>query len=516
MNVTGPLLLSFDLGTTAIKVGLFSAEGQLLKVASREQRLFFLDGDRIEQSPEETWELIVDATREVIQGFQPSEVKSIALSLQRGTVIPLDSDGQPLSDFIVWMDKRGIPITEEIETQIGLETYYESSGHPISYVTGVSKALWIQRYTNEIDGKISAISPPETFFLRRLGCEELVCTHSSGTYLFPFQIEKKKWSGEIAKALDFPLEILPKLVTSVEVVGKLSNQSAEEMGLPPGIPLVPGGGDGQCAAVGCGAIQPGRCMINIGTAAGVQTYLPHPLKDPNYILNCAAHVVPNGWEMEGHTQSSGAVFRWLRDELGTAELAIQRASNLDAFDLLIKQAEQAPPGCDGLLCLPLFNGSTAPIMDQQARGVVIGLSLAHKRGHLIRALLEGISLEIRWMLDAIAETGADIEEIRMVGGGARNPYWNQIHADILNRPVSTLLITDAAMVGSAMCGAVAIGHYQDLNEAAQNFIQIKDTIEPRPENQPLYASLYQNYQDTFSLLSDSGIFNQLKRQTPQP
>lgn len=516
MNATSPLVLSLDLGTTAIKVGLFSAEGRLLRVETREQRLIFLDGERVEQSPKETWELIADAIRQVIQGYLPTAVTAIALALQRGTVIPLDRDGQPLSDFIVWMDKRGLPIAEEIESQVSPIAYYDIAGHPISYITGVSKVLWIYRHSQAILSQIGAIAPPETLFLRWLGCEELVCAHSTGTYLFPFRIEEKTWSAKLADALDFPLECLPKLVTSVEVVGKLSKQAAAMFGLPPGIALVPGGGDGQCAAAGCGVIRPGLCMINIGTAAGVQTYLPQPLKDPNHVLNCAAHVVPDGWEMEGHTQSSGAVFRWCRDELGAVELALQRTSRLDAYDLLVEQAMLAPPGCDGLLFLPLFNGSTAPKIDQQARGVFLGLSLAHKRSHLIRAILEGISLEIRWMLDTIATAGAGIQEVRLAGGGARNHYWNQIHADILDRPVSTLDITDAALVGAAMCGAIATGHYRDFNEAAQNFIRIKETIEPHPKNHAVYQTAYQNYRDVFSLLSDSGIFKQLKRQTFQP
>ena len=356
--------------------------------------MIFLDGGRVEQSPIETWKLIADATRQVIQGFPPAAIKAIALSLQRGTVIPLDRDGQPLSDFIVWMDKRGLPITEWMESQVDPMTYYNIAGHPISYISGVSKVLWIHRYAKDIQSKIHVIAPPETLFLRWLGCEELVCSHSSGTYLFPFRIEEKTWSEEISDAFSFPLERLPKLATSVEVVGKLSKQAADTLGLPAGIALVPGGGDGQCAALGCGVIQPGLCMINIGTATGVQTYLPKPLKDPNHILNCAAHVVPEGWEMEGHTQSSGAVFRWCRDELGAAELAVQRVTKLDAFDLLVEQARIAPPGCDGLLFLPLFNGSTAPKIDQEARGAFLGLSLSHKRNHLIRAILEGISLEI--------------------------------------------------------------------------------------------------------------------------
>lgn len=512
MKNNSPLILSLDLGTTAIKVGLFTIEGDLLRVETREQRLIFLNGGKVEQSPRETWELIAHATRKVMLGYSSGHVKAIALSLQRGTVIPLDRDGQPLSNFIVWMDKRGFPLIEDMEKKVGSKTYYEISGHPISYITGVSKVLWVHQHAHALYPQLETIGPPETLILRWLGCERLVCSHSTGTYLFPFKIGEKTWSEEIAGILDFPIERLPELVTSVEVIGKLSKQAAALLGLHPGIALVPGGGDGQCAAVGCGAIGSGLSMINIGTGAGVQTYLSKPLIDPEYILNCAAHVMPDGWEMEGHTQASGAVLRWWRDEFGSEELALQRTSKLDAFDLLIEHAKGVPPGCAGLLFLPLFNGSTAPKMDQQARGVFLGLSLAHGRSHVIRAILEGISLEIRWMLDAIKFAGADIQEIRLVGGGARNPYWNQIHADILDRPISTLHNTDAAMVGAAMCGAVAAGYYRDMEEAAQKFIKIKETIEPRSQNRAVYQISYQNYRDTFSLLSESGIFNQLRRQ----
>jgi xylulokinase len=410
------------------------------------------------------------------------------------------------------MDERGHPLIELIETKVGSKVYYETSGHPISYITGVSKALWLHQHATDLYPQLETVATPETLFLRWLGCEQFVCSHSTGTYLFPFIISRKAWSEEIADALDFPIERLPKLVSSVEVIGTLSNQAAALLGLQPGIALVPGGGDGQCAAAGCGAILPGLGMINIGTGAGVQTYLPEPINDPEHILNCAAHVVPDGWEMEGHTQASGAVLRWWRDELGAVELALQRTSQLDAFDLLIEQAKLAPPGCNGLLFLPLFNGSTAPRIDQQARGVFLGLELTHGRSHLIRAVLEGISLEIRWMLDAIESAGAAIQEIRLVGGGARNPYWNEIHADILNRPVSTLDNPEATLVGAAMCGAVATGQYRDLNEAAQKFVKTKETIEPSSRNITVYDAAYQNYRDAFSLLSNSGIFNQLKRQ----
>jgi len=510
MNSGQNCVLSLDIGTTGLKVGLFSSAGELMASAAREQELILKDNDRFEQSPQVTWSNICAAVRQVIKGYDPDCVKAIALSLQRGTVIPLSSDGEALSDFIVWMDKRGLPYAQKVNEIIGRQNYYRISGHPLTYIGGASKVLWLANEARDILSEGAKISPPESYFLSRLGCEELVCSDSTGTYLFPFEIEKKVWSEELAGKLDFDLTRLPRLAQSTEIVGQLSIGAAEELGLVPGIPLVPGGGDGQCAAAGCGVVQSGLCMINIGTATGVQTYLPEPLLDPGCVLNCAAHVVPDAWEMEGHTQCSGAVFRWMRDEFGAAELELERKSDLDAFDLLIDEAVKAPPGSDGLLFLPTFNGSTAPVIDQEARGAYLGLGLNHSRSHVIRALLEGISLEIRWMLDAINQSGAAVNEVRLVGGGSKNQHWNQIHADILGRPVVTLHVTDSALVGAAMCAAVAAGFYEDFYEASNHFVRIKETIEPNPVNVPVYNKSFENYRRAFSLLSESGIFGDLR------
>ena len=431
------------------------------------------------------------------------------MSLQRGTVIPIRADGQPLNDFIVWMDKRGIPHVNWMEKEIGNQHYYDISGHPITYITGVSKLLAIQKDHEELWNQTEVIGPPETLFLRWLGCDDFVCSESTGTYLFPFDIKQKHFSPRLLEELGFPEKKLPRIVSALQIVGRLSAAAAKDLGLSPGIPLIPGGGDGQCAALGCGVISPGLCMINIGTGAGIQTYLEKPLSDPRCVLNCAAHVDPIAWEMEGHTQASGAVFRWLRDEFGALELALEGKSRLDAFDLLIDQAITAPAGSEGLICLPTFNGSTAPIIDQEMRGAFLGLRLSHTRGHVFRALLEGISMEIRWMLDAIRETGASINQVRLVGGGSRNPHWNQIHADILGCPVHVLQIPDAALVGAAMCAAVAVGEYESLQEAAKYFVKIKNVVEPDKGNLSVYNGAYENYKRSFKLLSENNLFQSL-------
>jgi sugar (pentulose or hexulose) kinase len=501
------LILSLDIGTSAIKVGLFSASGELLYLASREPDLTFPRANRVEQSLHESWDLICEATREILSEVQPRTIAAITLTNQRGSVVPLDKLGEPLTDLMVWMDHRGLEQVERLESVIGSGVYYNTSGHPIVPITGVSKVLWLQNEAPEIWEKTRAVGPPQTYFLKLLGCDEFLVDHSSGSYLFPNDIRKQQWSKKIAGKLSFPLDRLPRLVPATEIVGQLTSLAASALGIPAGIPIVAGGGDGQCAAAGTGIVYPGSVMVNIGTATGVQVYLAEPTFDPANTLNCATHVVPDAWEMEGHTQASGIVLRWFRDQFGGVERLIEIHSDHDAYDLLVNQAEKAPPGSDELIFIPTFNGSTAPIVDSKARGAFIGLKLSHQRNHIIRAILEGISFEIRWMLDAIAETGVPVEEVRLAGGGSKNPIWNQMLADIFNRPIRRVVNPDAALVGGAMCAAVALKAFPDFKAAAKAFVKLGPAIQPGYQNVKVYQRSYDRFVELFKLLSGQGAFN---------
>jgi xylulokinase len=502
----GDFILSLDLGTTAIKVGLFSASGDLVSLALREQQLTFPASDRVEQSLKSTWDLVCDAVHEALADANPADVLAVVLTNQRGSVVPIDEDGEPLSNLIVWMDSRGLKQVDRLHKLVGAEEYYNTSGHPIVPITGVSKVLWLQNEVPELWERTASIGPPQTLFLRWLGCDESMVDVSSGSYLFPNDIRTRTWSEKIAHQLAFPLQKLPRLVEAAEIVGELGPRAAEEMGLPTGIPIVAGGGDGQCAAAGTGIVAPGNVMVNLGTATGVQVYLSEPSFDPGQTLNCAAHVVTGAWEMEGHTQASGVVLRWFRDEFGGVERLMDLQSFHDAYDLLVDQASQAPPGAEDLIFLPTFNGSTAPIVDPLARGAFIGLKLSHRRSHIIRSILEGISLEIRWMLDAIAETDVPVEEVRMAGGGSKNAIWNQIHADIFNRPIRTIQNPDAALVGGAMCAAVALKIYSDFPAAAEAFVKFGPIVEPIDANAEIYEETYARFVRLFNLLSEEKAF----------
>jgi xylulokinase len=506
-SFSGPWVIGIDLGTTTVKAGLFSAEGRCVAMASSEQELRFPAPGRVEQAPEATWQLQCETVREAVSraGVPPDGVVAAALSIQRGTAIVLGLDGTPLTNHIVWMDRRGAGQLEWVRALVGAERYYDACGHPLVPYTGLSKVLWARREAREVAGRYRVIAPPQTYHLRRMGVDDFVCDPSVGTFFFPFDLHRARWNAAMLSALDVPESLLPRVVASTTALGRLSRAAAEACGLSPRTQIVAGGGDGQCAAVGSDVVRSGRVMINIGTATGVQTYLDAPRLDPRRHLNCAMHVVPGAWEMEGHTQASGAVLRWVRDHLWLGA----RDGAASAYDRMVEEASQAPRGAGGLLVLPTFNGTSAPSDRPEFRGAILGLTLRHDRASVLRAFLEGISLEIRWMLDAMREAGVAVGDVRLVGGGSASPGWNRIHADILGVPVRTVDVPDAAVTGAAICAAVGAGLYRDVHAACAAFVRPGATWNPEPASTDIYEPLYAVFRRTIEALGQAGTFARL-------
>jgi xylulokinase len=499
-------ILAIDPGTTSIKVGLFSMDGQQLLSATREVAINYPRPGWAEQSPETIWQTIVGTVNEITAAEGARNVSAIVVTSHRGSVLALDQSGTPLSSLILWMDQRGLSWTHWLSRVVGDRRYYEVCGHPIVCYSGISKLLWLQKETSNLLDSGAIAGAPSSYLLRRLGSDELVVDEATGSFLFPLDIRERKWSSAIASKIAFPIDHLPRLVKSTDVVGALGRRAAEELRLPAGIALVAGGGDGQCAGVGGGAVRDGCVLINVGTAAGVQTYLNQPLFDPGGILNCGVHVVPDAWELEGHTQASGAVLRWFRDEFGIPSGRALGANQHEDYGHLIGESATTPPGADGLIFVPTFNGTSAPRVVQEASGILFGLRLSHRRGHVVRALLEGVALEIRSILDAMRNTGASVNEIRLVGGGSRDPAWNQIFANVLQYPLVVPANRDAALVGAAVCAAVALKQYKTVQEASDAFVTVESELTPLSSTAATYDHAFAEYRRLFTVATETGLF----------
>ncbi len=505
------MLCAIDLGTTGIKVGLYSLEGELLASGTSERGLELPGPGLVEQSPAIGWELLGSTMRRVLAAHTGAAqaVEAIVLSTQRGTFVALDDAEQAITPLISWMDRRGLSICADVKASVGLERYYAQCGHPINPYVGLSKLLWIRRTRPELYARTIRFVPEHTLFHRWLGADELICDTATASFFAPFDVFRKTWNEELLYELGLAAAKLARLAPATTVVGELSVAAAEHCGLRPGTPLVLGGGDGQCAGVGSGAVVPGTIMVNFGTGTGVQTYLPEPRLDPGHNLNCAAHVVPTAWEMEGHTQASGAAFRWVRDALAPDLAEAGRQTRQNPYDVLTQAAGAVLPGSEGLLFLPTFNGLSAPLDFAEARGGFVGLTLKHTRAHLVRAVMEGILLEIRWLLESIEHVSGRALEVRLVGGAAASPVWCQMMADVVQRPVNVLEVADATLTGLCQIAAVALGHCADFQAASQQWVRVRRTFEPQTSSAQAYADLFHVFTGLYRALQTANTFGAL-------
>ncbi len=305
--------------------------------------------------------------------------------------------------------------------------------------------------------------------------------------------------------------MLPPLVPPGTLVGRLTNrQAATDLGLPVGLPLVIGGGDQQCAALGSGMIHLGHSLINLGTATALMAAVDKPIRDPNGIIPCVSHAAPGQWEMEGHTQASGIILQRFRDEFAWAERTLAESVEGDVYEYLIAQAEHSTPGANGLLFLPMFNGSTVPIDDPTGTGALIGIKPAHTRADTLRAILEGICYENRWVIEAMMSSGAMIREIFITGGASKSPFWNQLHADILGRSVLQIKTSNAALVGAAICAGLGVGLFHSAEDGVERFSKFGDAYLSNKDTSTQYDRMYQLFVRAYQALSRAQVFADLR------
>jgi sugar (pentulose or hexulose) kinase len=446
--------------------------------AARNRSVDFTDSGLATQDVELGWQLQCEVAREVAaKGIAPD---ALVLTHQRGTFAPADGAGRPLGPHIVWMDRRGLPIVAELVKRFG-DGFYDRFLLPAMPYTGLSKMLWLER--NRAGAPLYL--PAHAIHAVRMTGAAPVCDPSTASFMGPWDIRNSRWDTEFCGLVGLPPEKLPVMAPSTTIVGELSHAAAIELGLRPGIAVVLGAADGQAAAVGCGCTEPGVMMINVGTATGVQSFLAEPRPHPDRALVTGAHALPGAYEMEGHTQAAAAAFDWLARIVGVA-------SPTDMIDL----AKAAPLGADGVIAVPTMNGLSAPISRPEAAGSFSGLRLRHGREHLVRALLEGLCLEIRWLSESLRKAVGTPRCVALAGGLTQDGWFAGVLASVLGLPV-TRVTTDPAMSGIAMLAAIALGR------PTVGFVGYGETIASDEADHARYSAIF----DDFVALATSGGTN---------
>jgi xylulokinase len=321
---------------------------------------------------------------------------------------------------------------------------------------------------------------------------------AAGTSLL--NVGRREWSQVMVEGIGLKLDMLPPVFESPVASARISPVAAAETGLWAGLPIAGGGGDNACSAVGSGVIAEGIVAVSVGTSGTVFSPMLQPKYDPKLRVHTFCHAVPGQWHAMGVMLSAGGSLRWFRDALCQAEKEEAARQGLDAYELITAEAAQAPVGSEGLFFLPYLTGERTPHADPHARGSFVGLSLRHGKGHLARAIMEGVCYGLRDSLEILHEMGLPITEVRATGGGARSAFWRQMQCDVFHTPLVRMAIDEGAAFGAALLGGVAGGVYLDVPAACAAAVQTKEPVRPEAEAAGRYQEYYPIYRDLYPAL----------------
>jgi xylulokinase len=410
-------------------------------------------------------------------------------------LVLLDQRKQTLRPAILWNDQRCADECDEIRARIGRQRLIRITGNEALTGFTAPKIVWVKNHEPEIFARARHVLLPKDFIrLKLTGALAMDKADGSGTMLF--DLKKRNWSAEVIDALGIPGEWLPPTFEGPEVTGEVSAQASQSTGLRIGTPVVAGGGDQAAQAVGVGAIRPGIVALTLGTSGVVFAPTESYLIEPEGRLHAFCHAVPDRWHLMGVMLSAAGSLQWHRDTLAPDV----------SFDELMSEAAVAPLGSEGLIFLPYLSGERTPYPDPLARGAWVGLTLRHTRGHLTRAVLEGVAFGLKDCFALIQGAGLGvIEQVRVSGGGAKSALWRQILADVLGAELVTVNTTEGAAYGAAILAGVGCGAWPDVETACSNLIRIVERVSPDPERTAFYGLVHDQYKGLYPALRPAFI-----------
>ncbi|KAF0193598.1 MAG: xylulokinase, partial [Bacteroidetes bacterium] len=432
-------------------------------------------------------------------GAKKEDIACICFSAQMMGCLPVDRVGNPLRKSIIWADLRGVRQAEYIEKSLGMESVYRITGHRISASYSAAKILWIKDNQPELFKETFKVLHAKDFIIYRL-TGKFVTDYSDASGMNLFDIVQKKWSQEILKNIGIPEDILPEPHASTDIAGCLTREAADCTGLQEGIPVVIGGGDGSCAAVGAGVVETGKTYNVVGSSSWVAAASKEPVFDPGMRTFNWVHLDPELYSPCGTMQTAGYSLKWLKDTLCGLEILQADKEGINPYKLIDEKIERTAPGANNLLFLPYLLGERSPRWNPDAKGAFVGLKMNHSGGDIYRSVLEGVGFNLKVILD-IFESFLPVNEVIVIGGGAKGKVWMQIMADIWQKTILVPeYLEEATSMGAAICGGIGIGAYNDFNVVSQ-FNPVKSEIHPRAEYRAVYERLYTVFNKAYEALA---------------
>jgi len=501
------IYLGIDVGTSATKALLCDHTGAVLAAASAEHPLYTPKPGWSEQHPRDWWKSTKAALAAVCKKAQvpPNQIDAIGLSGQMHGSVFVDKGGKALRRALLWNDQRTAEQCRQIESRAGgRAALIRMVNNPALTGYTAPKILWVRRHDPKTYERTYKILLPKDY-IRLLLTGEFATEVSDASGTLLLDVKKRRWHKRLLERLGIDADLLPACCESVEVTGCVSRTAARQMGLRPGIPVVGGAGDQPAGAVGNGIVRAGIVSATLGTSGVVFAHSDAPVPNPDGLLQSFCHAVPGKWCVFGCMLSAGGSLQWLRNTLLAEQVAKLTRAGKDAgvlYPQMIAEASQAPAGCEGLFFLPYLTGERCPYADPNARGAWVGLTVRHRKSHLIRAVLEGITYGMRDQIELMRQLGVKIRQVRAGGGGALSEFWRQLQADMYKVPVVTINTQEGAAYGVALLAAVACGAFGSVEEACRRAIEITHTCRPGRPASRVYDTMYGEYRRLYRSLKD--------------
>ena len=488
-------LLGLDIGTSAVKALLLGTNGDVAGSVTTEYPFFSPRPGWSEQNPEDMWQATITAIKGVMAKFNVTgeAILGIGLSGQMHSSVFLDGQHEVIRPAILWNDVRTSAECRYIEETVDRQMLLEEVCNPVLEGFTLPKLLWLRKHEPQNFAKVRYLVLPKDYVRYRLtGNLQMEVSDAAGMLMM--NVRQQTWSEPVLRALDLSSEILPPIIGSGEIAGTISPDVADLTGLKKGTPVVGGGADNACGAVGSGVVTPGRGMVSLGTSGVLLAHLAEPKLITHGTVHMFNSCIPGQFYMMGVMLSAGLSLNWLRRQL-------RRES--ESYDALTKRAASAPPGSRGLVFLPYLTGERTPHGDANARGSFVGLSATHGEAELTRAVLEGVAFGLCDSVELLRSAGWKGTAIRALGGGARSPLWKEIIASATGLVLEEINVDEGPALGAAILAGVGAGVYGSVSEASDSIIAVERVVEPNPSWRQTYTELHEVYKGLYRALKES-------------
>ena len=479
------LLLAHDLGTSGNKATLFGENGDLIASVNHEYPTHYAPGNIAEQSPDDWWEAVRITTNKLLEGREAGRVAGIAFSGQMMGCLCVDKQGRPLRDHMLYCDQRAVEQAAAFAGRAGADEVYQITGHRPSASYSAAKLMWVRDNQPDVYKKTHRMLNAKDYLNFRLtGRMVTEPVDASGTNLY--DLEGGVWSEKLTAAAGLDPAMLPEIIPSTGIVGELTHEAAASLGLKAGVPVAAGAGDGVAAGVGAGSVAPGLTYNYLGSSSWIAATSEKPLYDPQRRTFNWAHAVPGLFHPCGTMQTAAASYAWLRREICHEEATRAEAFGKSPYEFMDETAAGSPPGSNSLLYLPYLMGERTPRWNPLTRGGFVGLTINHTRADMVRSVLEGVAMNLSFIVDIFRSHGVGVDKLTVIGGGARSGLWRTIMADVYETEVRRPnFLEEATAIGAAIIAGVGSGVYRDFS-VVDRFFRIVDAVPCNSGNLDVY------------------------------